>query len=72
MTRPRVYTLPAAAARMGVSQRTIRQWVATGALTPVPYTLAALGYHLYAEPALVAAELANRAGRTRRKAVAVA
>lgn len=67
MTRPRVYTLTEAAQRMGVSERTIRAWVAGGHLAPVPGSRTTLGYHLYTEPALVAADIANDAGRVRRR-----
>jgi hypothetical protein len=75
MTRPRVYTLPEAAARCGVSPRTIRSWMAPAppwrperpCLEPIPDSWVLLGHHLFTEPALAAAELANAAGRTRRK-----
>jgi hypothetical protein len=74
MTRPRVYTLSEAAARCGVSPRTIRSWMAPAPpwrperapLEPIPDSWVLLGYHLFTEPALAAAELANAAGRTRR------
>jgi hypothetical protein len=76
MTRPRVYTLREAADRCGVSPRTIRSWMAPAPpwrperepLEPIPDSWVLLGHYLFTEPALAAAELANAAGRTRRKA----
>ncbi len=75
MTRPRVYTLAEAAERCGVTPRTIRSWMAPAPpwrperepLEPIPDSWVLLGYHLFTEPALVATELANANGRTRRK-----
>jgi DNA-binding transcriptional MerR regulator len=69
--RPTVYTQEQAAARMGVARRTIRDWEHRGWLTALPATRQALGYPLYAGPALVAAEKQAKAGRrVRRSALA--
>jgi transcriptional regulator with XRE-family HTH domain len=71
--RPRTYTQEQAAARLGVARRTIRDWCRRKDrqgrpwLTPIPGTRASLGYPLYDEPSLVAAERLARAGRTRRR-----
>lgn len=78
--RPTTYTQEQAAARMGVSRRTIRDWCARrdragqpwltpipGSITPLPGERKGLGYPLYTGIALVAAEKQARAGRTRRR-----
>lgn len=75
MTRPRTYTLAEAAVRCGVTPRTIRSWMHPAPpwrperdpLEPIPGSWVLLGHHLFTEPALVAAELANRRGRCRRR-----
>lgn len=77
--RPQVYTQAAAAARLGVSRRTIRSWCTKrdktgspwlaplpGSITPLPGEAKSLGYPLYAEPDLVRAERLARDGRNRR------
>jgi DNA-binding transcriptional MerR regulator len=66
----RFLTLTEAAARVGVSPRTVRSWVARQQLQPIPLSRGMLGHHAYAEPDVLAAEKTNRAGRTRRRTVA--
>lgn len=68
VTRPRIFDLPGAAQRMGVSERTIRSWVDRGHLRAIPLRGEDGRTRYYAEPALVQAERLNRAGRTRRQA----
>lgn len=75
MTRPRVYTLAEAAKRCGVSTWTVRSWMRPDRaqpdrppLRPVPGSLETLGYHLFDEPSLVAAERGRSGSRARRVA----
>jgi DNA-binding transcriptional MerR regulator len=65
--RPRIFTIPQAATHMGVSQRTIRDWIARDWLTPLPGSLAHTGHYLFTEPALVEAEYRAKRGRVRRR-----
>jgi predicted site-specific integrase-resolvase len=65
--RPTVYTAAQAAVRLGVSRRTIRQWVADGRLVSVEDSYRKLGYYLFTGPALAEAEASARRGRTRRR-----
>jgi len=64
--RPSVYTAAQAACRVGVSRRTIRQWIADGRLVPLNPDRT-LGYYLFDGPSLAAAEHSARWGRTRRR-----
>lgn len=65
MTVPTL-TVPQAAAHVGVTVRTIRQWVQTGRLAPIPLTRTGLGYYLFTPAAVAEAEGAAKRGRTRR------
>ncbi len=65
--RPNVYTAAQAATRVGVSRRTIEDWVRKGWLKPVPCSYRTLGYNLFTGPALTAAEETARRGRALRR-----
>lgn len=65
--RPNIYTATQAATRLGVSRRTIEDWVHDGRLTPIPGSYKKLGYNLFDGPALAKAEHSARRGRTLRK-----
>lgn len=67
MDRPNVYTATQAATRVGVSRRTIEDWVHDGRLVPIEDSYKKLGYNLFTGPALAEAERSARRGRARRR-----
>lgn len=65
--RPRVFTLPEAATHLGVTERTIRDWIRRKWLTPLPGSLETTGHYLITEPDLVEAEHRAKRGRNIRR-----